>query len=177
MKHLKPFDSYIGNINEGVNYNSAVDADLAEVGAYIHDHPEDVDDKELTDLAEEAMKKAKPFSLTGKIKTDGAKLITYIVDAFKKAGVNLDGANAIVYSPNFANEIEIPVSDCEGAFFQTYLDYSELASNGSNFQLSGGFSTEDEGALDYFVEDLNDNRGIVKAAEGFKKWCETQKNA
>ncbi len=177
MKHLETFESYMGNINEGVNYNGAADADLAVVGSYLHDHPETVDDKELADLATEYMGKTKPFPLTGKIKTDGAKLITYIVDAFKKAGVNLDGANAIVYSPNFTNEIEIPVSDCEGAFFQTYLDYNELASNDSNFQLSGVFSTEDEGALDYFVDDLNDNRGIVKAAEGFKKWCETQKNA
>jgi hypothetical protein len=173
MKHLKDLNSYMGNINEGINYNDAQDADLADVGAYLHDHPEAVEDNELEKRALEYMKKAKPFPLTGKIKTDAPKLISYIVDAFKKVGVNLDGNNAIVYSPNFANEIEIPVKDVDGIRFITYLDYSEMASNGSNFILSGSFDSEENGTLDYFVSDLSNNREIIKAAEGFKQWLET----
>ena len=172
MKHIQLFEHFAENIVEGVNFNGSIDADLATIGTYFSDD-HSLDDKEYEKLALEAFKKVKPFPLTGKIKTDGTKLIKYLVDAFKRAGVELEENNAIVYSPNFTNEIEIPVAGTDGIFFQTYLDYQELAASGSNFTLSGDFASEDEGSLDFFVDDLGNNGAIVKSAAGFKIYLET----
>jgi len=177
MKHLIPINEYFSNINEGINFNGSSDADLATVGEYFANDgdPDDFDEEALIDMAREALKKAKPIPLTGKIKEDGAKLIKYIVNAFKKVDVILEEGEAVVYSPNFANEIEIPVADQEGLFFQSYLDYEELAYNGSDFIISGTFATEDEGSLDFSVSDLSNNGQIVKAATELKKYLENTK--
>ena len=172
MKHIQLFEHFAENIVEGVNFNGSVDADLAIIGTYFTED-QSLDDKEYEKLTLEAFKKTKPFALTGNIKTDGAKLIKYLVDAFKRVGVELEENNAIVYSPNFTNEIEIPVAGTDGIFFQTYLDYTELAANGSNFTLSGDFASEGEGSLDFFVDDIGNNGAIVKSATGFKKYLET----
>lgn len=177
MKHLITFESYMSNINEGINFNGSSDADLATVGGYFANDgdPDDFDEEALIDMGREALKEAKPVPLTGKIKDDGTKLIKYIVDAFKRAGVNLDGDKAVVYSPSFTNEIEIPVEDSDNLFFQTYLDYEELAYNGSDFIISGTFASEDEGSLDFTVSDLSNNGQIVKAATDFNKYLESNK--
>ena len=177
MKHLALFENYADNIVEGINYNGSRDADLPSVGLGLAKTSTDVDkndDKALAALAINGMKKSKPVPLTGKIKEDAAKLIKYVVDTFKKQGVELDGNNAIVYSPHFVNQIEIPVAGEDDLLFQTFLDYEELAHTNPNFIVSGDFSSDDEGLLGFFVEDLNNNGQIVKSASEFKKYIETK---
>jgi len=177
MKHLKNINEYFSNINEGVNYNNAINADLVEIGEYTIQgtgkNPGDVTDEDLKKSAMEALKKAKPVSLTGDAKKDAPTLIKYVGDAFKRCGVELDVANVEIVSDNFANELIIPVVDTE-FYFNTMLDYTELASNGSDFVIGGNFASDDEGALDYQVNDLSNNGDIVKACTGFKKYLETQ---
>ena len=180
MKHIKAMADYVSNINEGVNYNDAVDADLYNVGftvlsAQIKDvgEIEQMNDKEVEKAATDAMAGAKPVKLTGKAKTDIAALVKYITDAFKKCGVDLDPSNVEIDSSNFANELMIPVGDTE-FYFNTMLDYNELAYNGSNFTIGGAFASEDMGSLDYEVVDLGNNGEIVKACTGFKQYLEKQ---
>jgi len=177
MKHLQLFEHYTENIVEGVNYNGASDADLVLVGHSLSDDKlnKDIKDEELAALAVAGLKKAKPISLTGKIKEDAPKLIKYIVDAFKRTGVELDGSNATISNDfNLDNAIQIPVSVDKDLFFLTYLDYEEIANDSKKMLIGGSFSSEDEGNLDYVINDLNDNGQIVKAGTEFKKYLETK---
>lgn len=174
------FEHYAGNIVESINFNGSQDADFEGVGSYIMDNYLTVNKKDVIEAAKAALQKATPIPLTGIIKKDGIALIKYIVAAFKKYGVNLDGDNAIVNSPNFANEIEIPVIGEKaqelGIFFQTHLDYIELASAGSNYEITvgGDFASEDLGSLDFVVSNLNDGGQIAKAANDFLRYLNTQ---
>lgn len=175
MKYIKLFENYAENIIEGVNYNSSRDADFEDVGSAVS-KDRDADEAELIKIGQEALKAAKPVSLTGKVKEDAPKLIKYLVDAFKRAGIELDDKNVYVTSSSmgFDNEIEIPVAKQDGLYFQTALDYYELAENGSGkLIIPGVFYDENNGAMDYVVSDINDNGQIVKAAAGFKKYLET----
>lgn len=177
MKHIKLFEHFAENVVEGINYNGSKDADLEEIGFIFSKHNKDASDEELIKLGEEALKASKPVSLTGKVKEDAPKVIKYLVEAFKRAGVELDDSNVVIThsSLGFDNEIEIPVAKQEGIFFQTYLDYYEIAENGNGktFILSGAFMTEENGVMDYVVSDINNNAEIVKAASGFAKYLET----
>lgn len=177
MKHIQLFENFSENIVEGVNYNAARDADLEEIGYIFSKHNNDASEEELIKIGKEALKSSKPVSLTGKVKEDAPKVIKYLVDAFKRAGIDLDDRNVAITRSmlGFDNEIEIPVAKHDGIFFQTYLDYYELAENGNGktFVLAGAFMTEENGVMDYVVSDINDNAQIVKAAAGFKKYLET----
>lgn len=174
MKHIKTFEGYL---NENVSYRNTYDADLEEVGGYFANNadPENHSKEDLIEMGKDALEKAKPFPLTGKVKTDAPKLIKHITDMFKRAGVELSDKDAIVYSPNFANEIEIPVMGSKDIFFQTYLDYSEMASNGSEFVLAGNFASHNDGSLDTMVNDLSNFGDITTSAEELKKYMENKK--
>lgn len=177
MKHLKNINEYFSNINEGVNYNSAVNADLIDIGGYIIQgsgkNPGDVTDEDLEKAALEALKKAKPVSLTGDAKKDIPALVKYAVDSFKRCGIELDAANVEIDSSNFANELLIPVADTD-YYLNTMVDYNELAANGSDFVIGAAFASDEEGTLDYIVDDLSNQGDIVKACAEFKKYLETQ---
>ena len=181
MKHLKNINEYFSNINEGINFNGTRDADLEDIGGCFANggDPENHDEEALIDMGREALKKAKPFSLTGKIKEDAPKLIKLVKDAFKRTGIELDDANTEITRDmgGSDNEILIPVENHEGYFFFTSLDYYELAANSTNGNIivGGSFYSDEEGMLDFFVADLNDNGQIVKAAADFKKYLESQK--
>lgn len=178
MKHLKNINEYLSNINEGVNYNSAANADLVEIGEYAMQgsgkNPGDVTDEDLKKAALEALKKARPVSLSGDAKKDIPALVKYAVDSFKRCGIELDAANVEIDSGNFANELLIPVADTD-YYFNTHLDYTELAANGSDFVIGGNFASDEEGALDYIVDDLSNQGDIVKACAEFKKHLENSK--
>ena len=153
MKHIKSINEYFSNINEGINYNEGVDANLLDVGAYVlqggKKNPDDMDDKEVEKVAIEAIKKAKPVSLTGQIKKDLPAFLKYVGDAFKRCGVELDTANTTIDSSNFTNELMIPTVVNPDFYLNTMLDYGELAANGSDFVIGGYFASDDEGSLDY----------------------------
>jgi hypothetical protein len=180
MKYIKSINEYFSNINEGINYNNGVDADLSDIGYNVLQsggkNPDDMDDKEIEKAAIEAMKKAKPVPLTGQIKKDLPAFLKYVGDAFKKCGVELDTNNTDIDSSNFANELMIPTIDNPEFYFNTMLDYNELASNGSEFVVGGAFASDDEGSLDYTVSDLSDQGDIMKCCQDYKKFIEnTQK--
>jgi hypothetical protein len=178
MKHLKSINEYFSNINEGINYNHSVNADLYDVGHNVLQGsgktPDDMGQEDVEKAALEAMKKAKPVSLTGNIKKDLPAFLKYVGDAFKKCGVDLDTANTEIDSSNFANELMIPIANTD-YYLNTMLDYAELAYNGSDFVVSASFASDDMGALDYMIDDLSNNGDIVKACAGFKKYMESQK--
>ena len=179
MKHIKTFEGFLNeSLNEGIRFERVSDADLEEVGGYFANGGDPVNHspEALEELGREALKNAKPFSLTGKIKTDAPKLVKYLTDQFKRAGIVLDDTKTLVYSPNFANEIEIPVigGESEGIFLQTYLDYNEMASNGSNFAMTATFANDENGSMDTVMDDLNDYSQFVKAAEELKQYMKTK---
>lgn len=183
MKHLINFESYVSNINEGINFNGAEDADLKEIGGLFANggDPDNHDEEALISMGREALADAKPIALTGKIKEDTQKLIKFIVEAFKRAGIILDDKNASIIKDmdGTLNQIEIPVESEPDFFFATSLDYYEMAM-GVNIQnnfivASGCFSTDADGMLDFFVSDLSNNGQIVKAASDFKKYLENTK--
>lgn len=182
MKHLINFESYVSNINEGINFNGAKDADLEDIGGNFANggDPENHDEEALIDMGREALKKAKPFPLTGKIKEDAIKLIKLCTDAFKRAGVELDDANTDISSDmdGSLNEILIPVQNQEDYSFFTSLDYYELSANSvkGDIVIGGSFYSDEEGMLDFFVGDLSNNGQIIKAAADFNKYLELKKN-
>lgn len=175
MKHIQLFEHFAENIIEGVNYNGSSDANLEDIGASISKGTQ-ANEEEFVKIGKEALKEAMPVSLTGKVKEDAPNVIKYLVDAFKIAGIELDDRNVYVTSSGmgFDNEIEIPVAKQEGFFFQTTLDYYELAENGNGkIIIPGAFMNEENGVMDYVISDINDNAQIVKAAAGFAKYLET----
>ena len=178
MKHLKNINEYFSNINEGINYNNGRNANLWDIGEHLltikGKSMDDMDDFDVEAVAKEAMKKAKPVPLTGNLKKDLPLFLKYVGDAFKRCGVDLDTANTELDSSNFTNELMIPIADTE-YYLNTMLDYAELAANGSDFVIGGAFASDDEGSLDYQVNDLSNSGDIVKACTGFKKYMESQK--
>jgi hypothetical protein len=179
MKHIKTLNEYFSNINEGINYNNSVDADLFDVGHSVLQgsgkNPDDMGQEDVEKAALEAMKKAKPVSLTGNIKKDLPAFLKYVGDAFKRCGVELDINNTDIDSSNFANELMIPVAGAD-YYLNTLLDYTELAYNGSNFVIGGYFASDEEGSLEYGVADLSDQGDVMRACEGFKEYIKnTQK--
>lgn len=177
MKHIHTFENFL-NFNEGINYNDGVDADLYNVGVNVINgsgkNSADMDEKEVEKSALEAMKKAKPVPLTGIIKKDLPALLKYLADTYKKCGVELDIANITIDSSNFANELMIPVAGTD-YYLNTYLDYNELASNGSDFVLGGYFASDDEGSLDYGTGDFTKQNEVMKACTEFNKYLENTK--
>lgn len=180
MKYIKHINEYFANINEGFNYNKAVDANLYDVGVYIlsgsGENPDEMDEKDVEKAAVEAIKKTKPVPLTGIVKKDLPALLSYIGPAFKKCGVELDVDNAVIESPNFANEIMIPVAGTDYCLL-TMLDYSELAYNGSEFTIGATFYSDEEGTLDDGqIDDLSNQGEVVRACAEFNEYLKnTQK--
>lgn len=178
MKNIRSFDEFI---NEGISFKKISNANLVEIGGNYANNaePSNHSRNELEEMALEVLRNAKPIPLTGNVKTDAEKLIKYIADQCKRAGIVLDSSNSLVYSPDFENEIEIPViadGIKDRIFFQTYLDYNELATNGSDFVLTGAFSTYEMGTMDNIITDLSNYGMYVKAAEELKTYMNTQKN-
>ena len=167
------------SINEGINYNDAVDADLYDVGAYVIQgsgkNAQDMDEKEVEKAALEAMKKAKPVPLAGIVKKDLPALLKYVAAAYKKCGVELDVDNTDIDSSNFSNELMIPVVGTD-YYLNTYLDYLEMASNGSEFVLGGDFASDEEGSLDYGTSDFSNQGEVARACTEFNEYLKnTQK--
>ena len=184
MKHLKNINEYLSNINEGVNYNASKDANLIDVGSALltgsGNSSDDLSDEDLIKLAEEKLKEAKPFALTGKVKEDFPKLIKYLTDEFKRCDIDLDGDNASISREMSGgdNMIELPIKELEDYYFCTSLDYLELASNqgpNRNIVLSGVFCSDDDGTLDFDVADIGDGGDIMKACTAFKEYLENTK--
>jgi hypothetical protein len=181
MKHIKPINEYFSNINEGVNYNAAHDANLEEVGYNLLQGTgqpwEDKSKDDLKKIAIEALKKANPFPLSGKIKEDLPKLVKYIKDSFSAAGVSIDDSGVEI-SRNMGgdnNEILIPVEGQEDYFVYTSLDYYELVSQGEGINLFAAFYSDEEGMLDFNIANLDNRGSIVKACAEFKKYLQNQK--
>jgi len=176
MKHLRTLNDYLSNINEGINFNGARDAELEDIGAYIltGDAPDEHNDEENKKAALETLKKAKPFPLSGKIKEDLPKLVKYIKDAFGRAGVSLDDSNVEISKSmsGESNEILIPLEDQEDYFIYTSLDYFELVTQGDGITLFAAFYSDDEGMLDFNVANLDNQGNVVKACADFKKYLE-----
>jgi hypothetical protein len=180
MKHIKTINEYFSNINEGVNYNSAHNANLEELGYTVANgsgkNPDDMGKDDLEELATETLKKAKPFALTGNAKKDIAALLKYVGDAFKRCDIELDVDNTTVDSMDFQNELFIPVADTD-YFLNTHLAYEELFVSAANsiITLGAAFGSEDEGILDFHIYDLGDNGDIVKVCADFKQYLKNQK--
>lgn len=173
MKFVKSINEYFSNLNEGINYNDAVDADLYDIGTTViqgsDKNPDDMDDKALEKAAVEAMKKAKPVPLTGIVKKDLPALLKYVAAAYKKCGIELDVDNTDIDSSNFSNELMIPVVGTD-YYLSTYLDYGEMAYNGSEFVIGGYFASDEEGSLEYGTSDFSDGNEVMKACTDFKKY-------
>jgi hypothetical protein len=181
MKHLKNINEYLSNINEGINYNAAKDADLVDIGSALlagsGKTSDEASDEDLSKIAEEKLKEAKPFALTGKVKEDFPKLIKYITDEFKRCKIDLDVDNASISREMSGgdNMIEIPIKGLEDYYFCTTLDYLELASNqgpNRNIVLSGVFCSEDDGTLDFDIADIGNSGDVMKACTEFNKYIE-----
>ena len=85
MKHLKSINEYFSNINEGINYNTAVNADLEEIGYIVLQgsgkNPNDLTAEEAEKAATDAMKKASPIPLTGVMKKDLPAFLKYVLSS------------------------------------------------------------------------------------------------
>jgi len=185
MKHLINFESYMSNINEGINFNGAEDADLREIGELFANgnDPDNHDEESLIRMGADALAAAKPIALTGKIKADGPQLIKFVVEAFSRAGIELDdkGARIIKDMDGTLNQIEIPVESAPDFFFATSLDYYEMAmgvnSLNNGIEVGGCFSSEADGMLEFFVSNLSDNGQIVKAVAEFNELLKLKKTS
>lgn len=177
MEHIKSFDSFLSEsrIVEGITYNDSFDADMLVIGEALNEEPENTDPKDLENIAKEALEKALPIPLTGKIKTDAPKLITYIVEEFKREGVELDEAKATLASATYKNEIDIPLFNAKDICFNTYLDYTELAENGSEFVLTGSFYVETDGQMDITITDISNRGNVIAAIAELKQYFETHR--
>jgi hypothetical protein len=176
MKTVKTFEQFTSkqrkhHLNERINYREGINANLLEVGDTIlnslGDDSADFSEKEIEKVAIDAMKKAKPVPLTGKFKPDLTAFLNYVDIAFKKHGVNLDINNTEIDSSNFANELMIPVVGSD-FYFNTLLDYLELAYNGSEFVIGGSFASEDEGSVGDGIDDLSNSAEVAKMCKEFK---------
>jgi len=177
MEHIKSFDSFLNEsqIVEGITYNDSFDADMLAIGKALNEEPEKEDPKDLEKIAKEALEKALPIPLTGKIKTDAPKLIAYIVEEFVRDGIELDEAKATLASSTYKNEIDIPLFNAKDICFNTYLDYTELAENGSEFVLTGSFYVETDGQMDITITDISNRGDIIAAIAELKQYFETHR--
>ena len=177
MEHIKTFDSFLNEsaVTEGIMYNDSYDADMLAIGTALNEEPEKTDPKELEKIAKEALEKALPIPLTGIIKTDAPKLIAYIVEEFGRDGIELDSAKATLASSTYKNEIDIPLFNAKDICFNTYLDYTELAENSSEFILSGSFYVETDGQMDITITDISNRGNIVTAITELKQYFETHR--
>ena len=177
MEHIKSFDSFLNEsrIVEGIAFNDSFDADMLAVGKALNEEPEKEDPKDLEQIAKEALEKALPIPLNGKIKTDAPKLIAYIVEEFGRDGIELDSAKATLSSSTYKNEIDIPLFNAKDICFNTYLDYSELAENSSDFILSGSFYVETDGKMDITITDISNRGNVIAAITELKQYFETHR--
>jgi hypothetical protein len=176
MKTVKTFEQFTSkqrkhHLNERINYREGINADLLEVGYSIldglGDDPDDFSEKEIKKVAIDAMKNAKPVPLTGKFKADLTAFLNYVDIALRNCGVDLDVNNTEIDSENFANELMIPVVGSD-FYFNTLLDYNELAYNGSNFVIGGNFASEEVGAIGDVIDDLSNSAEVAKMCKKFK---------
>jgi len=146
---MNAFSQMLDSIHTDIIFEKVNDADLKTIGSYYTDDPK----KEVHE-GKEALNSAKPFPLTGIIKTDAKTLVNALRESFSKSGITL--GTAIVNSPNFANEIQIPVVGKEGIILETMIDYEELAFNGSDFVIQLNLSSEDWGTIETVpIDDFN----------------------
>jgi hypothetical protein len=148
-----------------LSFKNVFDADFSEIGETLGT----IDNNfSIEENGKRALYNAKPIPLTGRIEVDAKMLCDFIRTAFAQYGVNV--GDAVVDSPNFGNEIRIEIlqDDAEtGYTFETMLDYTELAYNGSDFNLQLNF-TEPEGDCLDFIE-LNDELEILRLAKTIVK--------
>lgn len=177
MEHIKSFNSFLNEsrIVEGITYNDSFDADMLAIGEALNEEPENTDPKDLEKIAKKALEKALPIPLSGKIKTDAPKLIAYIVEEFGRDGIELDEAKATLTSSTYKNEIDIPLFNAKDICFNTYLDYTELAENGSEFVLSGSFYVETDGKMDITITDISNRGNVIAAISELKQYFETHR--
>jgi hypothetical protein len=148
---MNAINQMLDSIHTDIIFKKVCDADLQNIGSYCTNDPIKLEQEGLA-----ALNAAKPFPLTGKIKTDARTLVSVIREIFSKSGIEL--GTAIVDSPNFANEIQIPIGEVEGLILETMIDYEELASNGSGFVIQLSLSSLDFGTIKFV--DLDDHNSI-----------------
>jgi hypothetical protein len=182
MKHIKLFEQFIQNLEtkqyeflknrfyEGINYKYGINADLYDVGIYVINNqgikkPDST--KEIEKIALNAMGKGRPIPLSGKIKKDLPLFLKYISSIFKKYDVDLDTNNTIIDSSNFSNELMVPVKNTD-YYFNTFLDYDELAYSGSDFVIGGSFASDEVGSIGYNINDLSKDNEVSKACKIFR---------
>jgi hypothetical protein len=153
------FNEMINEINAGIVFKSVYDADLEEVGEYFIDSESDA---ELIKAAKDALNAAKPFPLTGEIRTDATTFVNLLRNTFERNDIQL--GIAVVDSENFGNEIHIPIIGKEELFIETMLDYHELAYNGSDFVIQVNVSSENTGTIEFVDLDNYENiKTLIKA--------------
>jgi hypothetical protein len=176
MKHLKNIEDYMSNINEGVNYNNASNADLWKVGRYqVRTQASSLDREEVTAAGENFLKAVKPFALSGNGRKDVDGLIKFCVDACKKHGVDLDGNNTVIDNHNYDNEIFIPVLGVgEGELSLrsscSYRYLSQINALKGTVSLSAFFYSDTLGSKTEYSMDLANPASITKACQDFNKW-------
>lgn len=158
----------LGVANIPIDFSNAYDADLEEIGYNLNYDEHDPDLEVDRNTAKEALMKARPFPLTGIIKEDAINLIFYIAIIFRDNELTLDINKVSIESNNFTNEISILIKNSD-FFFQTYLDYSEMAENGSTFIIGGCFASDEYGSLDTMIDDFNNQNQIREAVEEVKQ--------
>ena len=75
----------------------------------------------------------------------------------------------------YKNEIDIPLFNAKDICFNTYLDYSELAENSSDFILSGSFYVETDGKMDITITDISNRGNVIAAITELKQYFETHR--
>lgn len=174
MKHLKNLQEYMSNINEGVNYNNAVNADIQKVGRY---QTRSKDAAEIEEAGKNFLASVKPFALTGDGKTDVDALIKFCVAACKSHKVDLDAANTEINSDDYDNELLIPVKGLgEGELFLrtscSYMYLSGLMGMRGKINLNAFFYSKKTGDNTAYSMDLADQASIKRACDDFNKWRE-----
>jgi len=154
------FNEMINQINAGIVFKYVYNADLEELGSIIID--DDASKEVYTKTAKDALNAAKPFPLTGEIRTDATTFVNLLRSTFERNDIQL--GTAIVDSENFGNEIHIPIIGKEDLFIETMIDYSELAYNGSDFILQVNVSSGDLGTIEFVDLDNYENiKTLIKA--------------
>ena len=180
MKHISSFEDFLAesnSLNEGITYHDAHDANLSDLTSYVKGCQNIHNDAEKIEFVKDWLKKVKPVSLTGRIRTDAPVFIAYLAKTFKHYGIDLDTRNITISSDNFSNEIEIGVTSKTNGdgevTFNTYLDYDEIAYGadgviGGNFSLDGALLDDSDP-----ISDLSDGREIAQAAGLLNQWLKT----
>ena len=153
---MDTFNQMLDSLHSPIVFESVYDADLSEIGEYFTDSDSE---SQLIEAAQNALNAAKPFPLTGIIKTDAKTLVNTLIDSFKKQGIEL--GTAVVNSPNFGNEIYIPIQGKPDLYLETMIDYNELAYNGSDFVLQLNLSSDELGCIEFVDLDNYNNIQIL----------------